>query len=240
MERQRPQSMSNDQILSVLASGNHGSLTQGDWQAVARMESANINAVNFGGSPIYNYPSAPAAQPQPQPQSQDSGPSSSYSAPSYTHSPPPPQPTPPNPWITTSNYVAPQGIKQADPDVILFNEDAVSPERLIELQYEDVSGIELINISRSDIVDGVDVAYSPVKNLSSLRRKYNPNNIIALPANSSSYFSKFGINLVLRGIYEPDFDDQGNLVIEIANVFEDEIIEAEIDTNGTINLVEFL
>jgi len=160
-------------------------------------------------------------------------------APSGPLPPPPPPPKPPDPWIRTSTYVAPKGVKQADPDVVLFNEEAVSPERLIELQYEDISGTELINISRSDIVDGIDVAYSPVKNFSGLRRKYNPNNIIALPANSSSYFSKFAINLILRGIYEPYFDAAGNLVIEIDNVLENEIVEVEVDTGGTINLVEF-
>jgi hypothetical protein len=153
--------------------------------------------------------------------------------------PPPPPPTPPDPWIRTSTYVAPQGIKQADPDIILFDDEAISPELLLQLQYEDVAGIELINISRSDIIDGQNVSYSPITQLSSLRRKFNPNNIIALPATSSDIFSRFGIDLILRGISEPYFNEDGDLVIEIEQILEDEIIEAEIDTSGTINIVDY-
>jgi len=153
--------------------------------------------------------------------------------------PPPPPPTPPDPWIRTSDYVAPQGVKQAEPDVILFDDEAISPELLLQLQYEDVAGIELINISRSDIIDGQNVSYSPIAQLSSLRRRYNPNNVIALPSTSSDIFSRFGIDLILRGIKEPYFNENGDLVIEIDEVLEDEIIEAEIDTSGTINRVDF-
>jgi hypothetical protein len=163
---------------------------------------------------------------------------SSEPLPTQTHSPPPPPPTPPDPWIRTPNYVAPSGIKQADPDIVLFNDSAVSPELLLQLQYEDVAGMELINISRSDIIDGQSVVYSPVARLSQLRRKYNPNNIISLPATSADPFSRFGIDLILRGISEPYFDQNGNLVIEIDDILEDEIIETEVDTSGTINLVD--
>jgi len=162
--------------------------------------------------------------------------------------PPPPPPKPINPWITSSNYVAPKGVLQADPDIVITaGEEPISPELLLELQYEDISGMELINISRSDIIDGQNVIYSPIKNLSSLRRKYNPNNVIAMPAVSTSLFSKYPIDLILRvgenpetGLpYEPYFDDNGNLVIELQDVREDEIVEVEIDTSGTINLVDF-
>lgn len=157
-----------------------------------------------------------------------------------TYTPPPPPPKPVDPWTRSSNYVAPTGIKQADPDIVLFDSEGISPEFLLELQYEDIAGMELINISRSDIIDGQDVIYSPIKNLSSIRRRYNPNNIIALPELSSSFFSRFAIDLIQRGMNDPYFDDQGNLVIEIENVRDDEIIEVEIDTNGTIEEVEFL
>ena len=163
-----------------------------------------------------------------------------------TPAPAAPAAKPPDPWIRTPSFVP--GVKQADPDIVITaGEEPISPELLIELQYEDISGIELINISRSDIIDGQNVVYSPVKNLASLRRKYNPNNIIALPAISSSLFSKYAIDLILRigenpatGLpYEPYFDENGDLVIEIEDVREDEIVEIEVDSSGTINLVDF-
>lgn len=164
-------------------------------------------------------------------------------------SPPPPPPTPPNPWITTSNYSPPQGIKQADPDIVITADpEPISPELLLQLEYEDISGMELINISRSDIIDGQNVVYSPIKNLSSLRRKYNPNNIISSAATATSTFSKYAIDLILRIgedpqtslPYEPYFNENGDLVIEIQDVREDEIVEVEIDSNGTINIVDFI
>ena len=166
-----------------------------------------------------------------------SAPSPSSPAPS---GPPPPEPKPVNPWITTTSYAEPTGVKQADPDIVIFDTETISPELLIQLEYENISGTELINISRSDIIDGQQVVYTPIKNLSALRRKYNPNNIIALASTSESIFSKFLIDLLGRGIQEPYFDDNGDLVIEIEDVFDDEDIETEIDVNGTINRVEFL
>jgi hypothetical protein len=153
--------------------------------------------------------------------------------------PPPPPPRPLDPWITTPSSVSPQGVKQADPDVILFGDEPIGPELLLQLQYEDVAGIELINISRSDIIDGQNVSYSPVTQLSSLRRSFNSNNIIALPSTSSDIFSRFGIDLVLRGIRKPYFNDNGDLVIEIDQVLENEVIEAEVDTSGTINVLDY-
>lgn len=164
----------------------------------------------------------------------------------YSPPPPPPPAKPVDPWIRTSTYV--EGIKQADPDIIIIDEQPLSPEFLLELEYEQVSGIELINISRSDLINGQNVIYSPIKNLSSIRRKYNPNNIIALPATSSSTFAKYAIDLILRigenpetgKPYEPYFNENGDLVIEIEDVREDELIEVEIDSNGTINLVDFI
>lgn len=147
---------------------------------------------------------------------------------------------PKDPWVRTSNYVEATGVKQAEPDIILFNEEPISPELLLELQYEDIAGAELINITRSDIIDGQNVVYTPIKNLSDLSRKYNPNNIISLPSISNSPLSRFAIDLINRGIYEPYFDDNGDLVIEVDSVLADEIIEVEIDTSGTINEVSFI
>lgn len=156
------------------------------------------------------------------------------------YSPPPPPPRPPDPWIRTSDFVEPKGIKQADPDIVLFNTDSISPELMIQLEYENVSGTELINISRSDIIDGRQIVYSPIKNLSALRRKFNPNNIIAMPSTSSSLFSKYPIDLIARQPFEPYFDNNGDLVIEIEDIRQDELIEAEVDVSGTIDTVEFL
>jgi hypothetical protein len=124
-------------------------------------------------------------------------------------------------------------VKQADPDIVIFNEEGLSPELILQLQYEEISGKELINISRSDIIDSGDVSYSPITNLSSLRKKYNPNNIIS-SQKYESLFSRFAIDLIQRGPGQPYFDANGDLVIEIENMLDDEIVEIQVDVTGTI------
>jgi hypothetical protein len=192
--------------------------------AVAQREQAAAQHQNY----LANY--------RPPPNFAPSGGGGGAPAPYFPAAPPPPKPPV---WLTQETYTPKPGIKQADPDTILFNDDAISPEFLVELGYEDISGMELINISRSDIIDGQNVIYSPVKQLTSLRERYNPNNIISLPELFSSFFSRFQIDLLLRGISKPYFDGDGNLVIEIDTIFDNEIVDIEIDTSGTINIIEF-
>lgn len=197
--------------------------------------------------PPRQRPPGPSITPIPEapPPEEPAGPDGPYDIPeepSYDfgyYEPPSPDAAPVDPWITTSSYVPPTGIKQANPDIVLFNTEGISPELLLELEYESLAGMELINISRSDIIDGQNVTYSPIKNLSSVRRKYNPNNIISSSELAESFFSRFSIDLIQRGINKPYFDNSGNLVIEIEDVKSGEVIEAEIDTNATIEEVIF-
>jgi hypothetical protein len=129
-------------------------------------------------------------------------------------------------------------VKQAPRDTIVFDESLVSANQLIDLFFEDIGGLELANISRSDLIDGQQQSYSPIKNLSSLKRRFNPNNIIANFSSVNTYFSRFGIDLLKRNIFYPIIDeDTGDLIIEIESVFEDEEIEVQILSSGTIEKV---
>lgn len=150
----------------------------------------------------------------------------------------PPPPTPPvSPWSFAVTYSAPVGIKQAEPDIIIQGDDVESPELLTQLFFEEMGGVELINMSRSDIIDGVNVSYNPISNLSALRRRFNPNNIIASSSRESDYFKGFGIDIEARGAHVPYFDADGNLVIEIDIVGLTEIVELDIATSGTMNRI---
>lgn len=129
-------------------------------------------------------------------------------------------------------------VKQAPRDTIIFDDESLSSNQLLDLFFEDIGGLELANISRSDLIDGQEATYSPIKNLSSLKRRFNPNNIIANFSSINTYFSRFGIDLLRRNIFYPIIDeDTGDLVIEIENVFEDEEIEVQILSSGTIEKV---
>lgn len=159
-------------------------------------------------------------------------PASSY------YSPPPPSPTPVNPWITARTFVAPTGVKQADPDIILDPEIDTTGDYIVERFFEELGGTELINLSRYDLIDGISVVYNPIANLSRLRQRFNPNNIIALDVLSQDEFARASINLIARGIYEPHFDDEGNLVVEIDIIRPEENIDVQISESGTVTRIE--
>lgn len=163
--------------------------------------------------------------------------SSSVSATTVAYQPPPP-PTPPLPTFT--RMTAPdKNIKPAPSDIIIFDENSVDIALIQDLLFEDIGAVELANISRTDLIDGQEVLYSPIKNLSTIRREFNPNNIIAT-SYSTDYFSRFGIDLSSRGVYEPYFDQDGNLVIEIESVQDGEEIQVQLLANGTIDIIEEL
>jgi hypothetical protein len=149
---------------------------------------------------------------------------------------PPPKPLLPDfkPIGASSN----KSVKMAPSDIIQFDDEAVEIALITELLYEDIGATELVNISRSDLIDGQEVIYSPIANLSVIRREYNPNNLIASSA-LSDYFTRFGINLISRGMYEPYFNSDGDLVVEVDVVSSSgEEIQVEILSNGTISVVE--
>jgi hypothetical protein len=166
---------------------------------------------------------------------------SSYVPPSVSNvssSPSPPTATPPSPWLTTPTFTQPSGIKQADPDIIIGPETDTTGDYIVERFFEELGGTELINLSRYDLIDGADVSYKPIANLSRLRRRFNPNNIIALDILSDNEFSKFSINLLSRGMNEPYFDDDGDLVVELDIIRPEENIEVEISLSGTVTRIE--
>lgn len=179
-----------------------------------------------GPAPI---PPTPPIDPEPTPITEYRPPSSP---------PPPPPPTPPSPWITTTTYTAPTGIKQADPDIVLDPEIDTTGDYIVERFFEELGGTELINLSRYDLIDGINVVYNPIANLSRLRQRFNPNNIIALDVLYQDEFSRASIDLLSRGIYEPIFDDEGNLVVEIDIIKSEENIEVQISESGTVTRIE--
>lgn len=157
---------------------------------------------------------------------------------SFSYPPAPPS-TPPGPsWIRERTVQPKTGIKQADPDIILDPKIDTSGDYIVERFFEELGGTELIKLSRHDLIDGIDVVYNPIANLSQLRRRFNPNNIIAIDFLSENEFTRTSIDLLSRGIYEPYFNDDGDLVIEIDIIRSEENIEAEISLSGTVSVIE--
>ena len=157
--------------------------------------------------------------------------------PTPTPTPPSPPPAPVLPVFTPMTSIT-TAVKQASIDTIVFNEDSVSIQQLTELLYEEIGGMELINTSRDDIVNGQDVIYSPISNFGDIWSYFNPNNLIAVGSSFDTYFSRFAIDLILRGMNIPYFNDDGDLVIEIDDVREDEEIHYQVASSGTIDEVD--
>jgi hypothetical protein len=145
---------------------------------------------------------------------------------------PSPAPTLPifTPMPSNTNF------KVAPSDIIQFDDSNIEIELITNLLFEDVGAVELADISRSDLIDGQEVIYSPIIRLPEIRRDFDPNKIVSNVA-TVDYFSQFLINLLSRGMNEPYFDNDGNLIIEIDNVLDDEKIEVEILSSGTIEII---
>lgn len=160
---------------------------------------------------------------------------SNYTPPAVDPTPPAPAPPPPPP--------PPPPVKVAPIDTIIFDSSVLPIETINDLIFENLSGSELINISRNDTINGQNVIYQPIKNLSSLQRQYNPNNIVSVQSTSDKYFSNFSIKLEEKVPFEGNGEDgryvyfnnqNGDIVVEAINIQEDEQIEIQILRDGTI------
>lgn len=84
-------------------------------------------------------------------------------------------------------------IKVATPDVILTDEESLPTEVVAKLLFEQIGGIEIINIARNDIINGQTISYNLIGNISTIQRLYNPSNIFKLVGSSKEFFDNFGI-----------------------------------------------
>lgn len=149
---------------------------------------------------------------------------------------------------TLTSPLSPQDpVKTAPIDTVLFDNDAVPVQIMADLIFENIGGQELINIARNDTVNGQNVIYQPIKNLTQINQEYNPNNIVSLQATSDKYFQNFTIKLDNKVPSEPTGPNgkhvyidprTGSLIIEAVNLTTDEQIEVEIATGGTIYRIE--
>lgn len=107
--------------------------------------------------------------------------------------------------LATSTDIKSRLIKVPELYDIERGDDSI-PESLLEsLLFEQISGQELIMLSRTDILNGQSVAYQPVSNLRDIAIQYSYSNIISLPGTLSENFRQYG--LVLEN-YVPDVDPQ--------------------------------
>ena len=151
---------------------------------------------------------------------------------------------PPTPSLSAAIVVAPPppAIKTATLDIILFDEESVPIDGMFDQIFENIGGQELISITRSDIVNGQKISYQPIKNLSAIQQRYNPNNILSLQQTADKFFAGFSIKLEDKipetgngtngeNVY---LNATGDLIIEFININPDEQVETQISVSGTI------
>ena len=157
---------------------------------------------------------------------------------SITATPPAPEPE----MFSARMFAAPPPVKTATLDIILFDEESVPTDGMFDQIFENIGGQELINITRSDIVNGQKISYQPIKNLSAIQQRYNPNNILSLQQTADKFFAGFSIKLEDKipetgngtngeNVY---LNAAGDLIIEFINVNPDEQVETQISVSGTI------
>jgi len=138
-------------------------------------------------------------------------------------------------------------------------ESAKSIERIL---FEQMSAIELSTVLRHDTVDGIGQRYSIISNLSEVRRSYDPTRELSTQDKLSPLSSRYSINLdskipgkayiINNGLESENsyldtennlvsvvknyvyVDTNGDIVIELDNIFDSELVQVQIDQDGTM------
>lgn len=149
--------------------------------------------------------------------------------------------------VSDSQYEssADSAVKVATPDIILLKEQILGYEIMADLVFENIGGQEIINIARSDTINGQNVVYQPIKNITSLNYQYNPQNILSLQKTDKDYFKNFAIDLskkipdcgegfdVVDDGIEPNckyiYVDEltGDMIIDLVNILPSEEVQVE-------------
>jgi len=169
----------------------------------------------------------------------------------------PPAPTPPR--ASDLGVVKNPARDLTDIRSLVPNADESTITRLL---FEQFSAVEIAQLLTPRTVDGIDQKYSVISNLSDIRRRYNSTKQLTIMDKLAPISGVFAIDIVSKipgqkyiennnlnttyeyldendqiVYYEKGFiyiDTNGDLVIEFENMRDDEIIQVQIDSNGTI------
>lgn len=130
-------------------------------------------------------------------------------------------------------------------NVISLTNNNVDEATIVAMVFEKLGAVELTKFTRTDTVEGINPYYNIVSNLSSIKKEFDPSNLVASQKSDTSLYNAFSIKLsnkIPGDQYLADraldnyiyIDADGNLIIELDNMTPDELVEVEIDTNGTI------
>lgn len=138
----------------------------------------------------------------------------------------------------------------------------VDTSNIPSLLFEEFSAIELASVERSYTIDGVRQPYSIVSNLSDIRRRYNAtreltimdklspmDGVYAIDLKSKipddTYIENNNLNTTYQYLDEANnqvtvekgnvyIDTNGDLILEFNNIRDNELVQIQLDVNGTI------
>jgi hypothetical protein len=139
----------------------------------------------------------------------------------------------------------PPPVKVPERDVVNFANPVIDAATITNLLFENIGGIEMSQLVRHDTIDTPNNDYTIISNLSSLKNEYSPLRLLYGKSIDYNYKNEFQIDLSQRipsqrylernnlsnYIY---IDFNGDLVIELENMNTTEVLDIELDVNGTI------
>lgn len=165
-------------------------------------------------------------------------------------------PTSPEPVAPTPIYSAPSSsssattqpeVKAATPDLIQITEEGMAIEVITDLLFEDIGGTEILNISRHDLINGIDIKYQQISNLAKIERTFGGDNLISVQNPIEQTFGRFALK---RYQYVPAttddpaglnnhiyVDNSGNVNIELYNLEDNMQIEIEFKAADTTDII---
>lgn len=151
----------------------------------------------------------------------------------------------------------PPPVRVPERDVVQLVDQSIDSETIVNLLFENIGANELTKFVRHDTVEGINPYYDIISNLTDVKRRFDPALLISLQKSALDNFDIFAIKLqdkipsdeylIENNLLDQDgnpvyvyFAENGDLVIEVVNVADSELVEVQIDSNGTIYRIEEL
>lgn len=150
---------------------------------------------------------------------------------------------PENSQPSVPSSITTQSVKIATPDIMLGRDEIVPIEIMTNLIFEDIGGQEIINIARTDLVNGQRYVYQPISNLAEVNLQYNSKNILALENTMDTIFNNFPIRLETHipvvgngpnGMPVYMDAETGNIVVDVVNMLVGEQVEVQVLSAGEL------
>jgi hypothetical protein len=130
-------------------------------------------------------------------------------------------------------------------DVVNLATEDIDAATITNLLFENIGANELVKFVRNDTIEGLNPYYNIISNLSDIRRRFNPSDLISeqiTDIDSEGYSINIDNKipdqeyLDAQGITDYVYIDEatGDLVVHVVNMKDSETVEVQIDTNGTI------